>query len=84
MNEEEANLRELVELKDMQIGAILEITQAINDNIPEKSLYKIYQFLLLANLRIRKLALFVFDEYWECKVNFGTEKSIFKIDLNLQ
>ncbi len=81
MNEEEANLRELVELKDMQIGAILEITQAINDNIPEKSLYKIYQFLLLANLRIRKLALFVFDEYWECKVNFGTEKSIFKIDL---
>lgn len=58
-------------LKELELNALLEVTQAINNNLPEESLYKIYKFTLLADFNVRKLALFVFGEKWECKVNFG-------------
>ncbi len=58
----------------MQVNALLEITQAINNNLPEDSLYKIYEFTLRANLNIQRLALYVLDEEWQCKIDFGTEQ----------
>ncbi len=66
-------LKAKFDLKELELKALLEITQAINDNLPEESIYKIYNFTLRANLKIKKLALYVLDEQWECKVNFGTE-----------
>ena len=65
----------LLHLKELELNSLLEITQAINSNLPEEALYKIYHFTLIANLNINKLALFVFDEDWSCKVNYGTEKN---------
>jgi phosphoserine phosphatase RsbU/P len=67
-------LKSKFEIKELQLNALLEITQAINSNLPEESLYKIYNFTLRSNLNIEKLALFVLDDEWECKVNFGTKK----------
>ncbi len=58
-------------LKELELNALLEVTQAINNNLPEESLYKIYKFTLLADFNVRKLALFVLGEKWDCKVNFG-------------
>ncbi len=60
-------------LKKLELAALLEITKAINNNLPEEALYKIYHFTLLAQLNIRRLSLFLMDEKWECKVSFGTE-----------
>ncbi len=60
-----------VRLKQLELDALLEITQAINSNLPEESLYKIFHFTLRANLSIGKLALYVLDKTWECKVHFG-------------
>lgn len=65
----------------MELISLLEITQAINNNLPEDSLFKIYEFTLRANLQIKKLALFVYDESWSCKVNFGTETNCFETEL---
>lgn len=65
-----------IELKELQLNALLEVTQAINNNLPESSLYKIYQFTVLANLRIEKFALFAFDQSWECKLNYGIEEDL--------
>ncbi len=59
-------------LKEMELNALLEITQAINSNLPEEALFKIFNFTLRANLSLKKLALFVLDSEWKCKVNFGT------------
>ena len=59
-------------VKDLKLNSLLEVTQAINANLSESSLYKIFQFTLLANLHVRQLALFVKDEEWICKINFGT------------
>jgi sigma-B regulation protein RsbU (phosphoserine phosphatase) len=70
----ELTLKGKYEIKELQLNALLEITQAINSNLPEDSLYKIYNFTLRSNLNIEKLALFVLDDEWECKVNFGTKK----------
>ena len=74
----ELSLKDKLELRELELNALLEITQAINNNIPEESLFKIFEFTLRANLIIRKLALFVFDEKWDCKVNFGTEVNCFE------
>lgn len=71
----ELTLKSKYEIKELQLNALLEITQAINSNLPEESLYKIYNFTLRSNLNIEKLALFVLDEEWELKVNFGNKKT---------
>ncbi|HLF34808.1 MAG TPA: PP2C family protein-serine/threonine phosphatase [Cyclobacteriaceae bacterium] len=60
------------DLKELELNALLEITRAINNNLPEESIYRIYNFIIRANLNLQKLALYVKDEHWECKVNFGT------------
>lgn len=77
----ELTLKSKYEIKELELNALLEITQAINSNLPEESLYKIYNFTLRSNLRIEKLALFVLDDEWECKVTFGTKKKFNRADL---
>jgi sigma-B regulation protein RsbU (phosphoserine phosphatase) len=78
---EELEIRKQFEIKELELNALLEITQAINSNLPEESLYKIYNFTLRSNLNITKLALFVFDEDWQCKAHFGTKHPYYKIKL---
>ena len=55
-------LKNKYEIKELELNALLEVTEAINSNVPEESLYKIYNFTLRSNLSIRKLALYVLDE----------------------
>lgn len=61
-----------LKLKEIEVNTLFEITQAINNNFPEESLYKIFKFTLSANMNIKKIALFVFDDEWVCKANYGT------------
>lgn len=64
-------------LKELELNALLEVTEAINNNLSEESLYKIYHFTLLANLKVKKLALFVETAgEWHCKVFFGVSKEV--------
>ncbi|MBT9392768.1 PP2C family protein-serine/threonine phosphatase [Hymenobacter sp. NST-14] len=66
-------------LKERELGALLEITQAINQELPEAALYKIFQFTLLGQLNIRRLVLYVKEEgAWECTVSFGAGLSDFR------
>lgn len=77
----ELTLKNKYEIKELELNALLEVTEAINSNVPEDSLYKIYNFTLRSNLSIRKLALFVLDEKWNCKVNFGTNANFLTAEL---
>ncbi|MGB3850284.1 MAG: PP2C family protein-serine/threonine phosphatase [Tunicatimonas sp.] len=76
------------EIKELELNALLEVTQAINNNLPEESLYKIFNFTLRANLNIKRLALYVLNEregradLWECKTNFGTDINFSRVMLN--
>jgi phosphoserine phosphatase RsbU/P len=79
---EELLLKNRFKIKELELNSLLEITQAINNNLPEQSLYKIFNFTLRGNHNVRKLALFVYDQDWSCKVNFGTEKDFHKVPLH--
>ncbi len=59
-------------IKQMELNSLLEVTQAINNNLPEAALYKIYHFILRSNLQIQKLLLCIRQEQWEAKASFGT------------
>lgn len=78
------------ELKELELNALLEVTQAINSNLPEETLYKIFNFTLRANLDIKKLALYVLSErdeqtdVWECQTNFGTDIDFARVMLDEQ
>lgn len=71
--------KSLLQRKEMALSALLEITQAINNNIAEESLYRIYNFTLRGNLRISQMALWVNDfGTWNCKTHIGTKPQIEK------
>ena len=78
----DVELQKKFDRKELELNALLEITQAINSNVPEESLYKIFNFTLRSNLNIRKLALYVYDERWTCQVNFGTKTNFLKFELD--
>ncbi|HEV8514526.1 MAG TPA: PP2C family protein-serine/threonine phosphatase [Cyclobacteriaceae bacterium] len=80
--EAETDYKKQIERKELELSALLEITQAINSNLPEESLYKIFNFTLRSNLHIKKLALFVFDKVWSCKVSFGAQNNYQKTKLD--
>lgn len=77
----EVSLKSRYEIKELELNSLLEVTQAINNNVPEDFLYKIYNFTLRSNLKLKKIALFVLDDEWNCKVNFGTKTSFTKVEL---
>jgi sigma-B regulation protein RsbU (phosphoserine phosphatase) len=72
-------LENKLHLKELELNSLLEITQAINNNLPEEHLYKIYNFILRANLNIKKLLLCIKDQTWQRKVNFGTKANFSEI-----
>ena len=37
------NTDDQLKLKQLELNAVLEITQAVNNNLPEEALYKIYR-----------------------------------------
>ena len=68
-------------LKKMEVNSLLEITQAINENLDENALFRIYDFTIRANLNVGSLAMFVWDTSWVCHVNFGTSTDFKNVDL---
>jgi len=50
-----ANYERLVKLKQLQIDALLDISQAINNHFPTSSLLRIYEFTLKAQFSVPKL-----------------------------
>lgn len=78
---EAQNLKRQLELKELEVNALLEITRAINNNLPEESLYKIFKFTAISNLKFSRLCLYVHEEGWSGKVYFGTASDFSAIPL---
>ena len=61
-------------LKQLQINRLLDITQAINNNVKAEGLFDMYKSFLSWELGVRKLALFIPDiGTWRCVVHEGVE-----------
>ena len=67
------DLQRNLRLKQLQLNSLLEVTEAINNNYPAQGLFKIYEFILSAQMRIGKLVVFHKDEDWKCVNHYGVE-----------
>lgn len=75
------NVEIRLQLKELELQSLLEITSAINENAEESHLYKMFKFTLRSDKHIEKLALFVFDDVWNCKTFFGTDQNYVNVQL---
>jgi len=77
----EALEREL-NLKQLQINRLLNITQAINNNVSADGLYKMYNSFLSWEIGVKKMALYVLDEgEWSCASSIGLKDELLSIDI---
>ncbi len=61
-------------VKQLQINSMFEVTQAVNNNFSSSALYKIYEYILRAQMGVERMALFVRQEKgWECGFAKGVE-----------
>ncbi len=65
------------ERKGLELKALLEITQAINENQPETVLVNIFKFTCLVHLDIKALILYVYkDDAFERKISHGVKGKV--------
>ena len=70
-------------VKELQLGALLDITNSINSRFSTPALLEKYKGFLKDQLKIEKLALFSLHVKWKCILNYGFRKSdLSHIDVN--
>ena len=60
-----------LQLTTFKLQSLLNITQAINENLTQEDLLKIYEKLLTQDLSIGKVLVFIFEEKWKCILKSG-------------
>ncbi len=77
----EALEREL-NLKQLQINRLLNITQAINNNVSADGLFNMYKSFLSWEIGVKKMALYVRDEDdWACAASIGIKEELLALDI---
>ncbi len=71
-------------LKQLQINRLLNITQAINDNLPAQVLFGMYNSFLSWEMGIKKMALYIKEEtgHWCCATSIGISDELLKLDIH--
>lgn len=78
-----ASLRRL-KLFSFKLNVLLEVTQAINENLPQDELLDRYEKILYNELNIGRVVIFKHNDKWECILNAGlktTDNGIDRIDV---
>jgi sigma-B regulation protein RsbU (phosphoserine phosphatase) len=60
-------------LEKVQLHWLLQITKAINYNLPARQLFEIYRGVLHDHLKIGKLLVFVHDQSWQQILSYGVD-----------
>lgn len=75
----------MMDIKQLQLNSLLEVTKAINNNQSEEDLYRIFYFICISNLRFRKFGLAVKeDEHLIVKQSKGVAASQEMLDTLLE
>ena len=53
-------------LLQLHLRSLLQVSEAVNQNMPANALYQMYQNILVAQLNVQSLLLFTFDDFWNC------------------
>jgi len=80
------SIERLLSIKQLQIDSLLDITRAVNSNMPITALARIYENILHAQLGVRQLALFTkeADGSWICITPGDLPGSILNYDVELR
>ncbi len=70
-------------LKQLQINRLLNITQAINDNLPASDLFSMYNSFLSWEMGIKKMAIYIKEEegHWCCATSIGISNELLELDI---
>lgn len=71
------SLERELNLKQLQINRLLNITQAINNNVSAEGLYNMYRSFLSWEIGVKKMVLFVRDQesdQWRCRAAISVEE----------
>ena len=60
-------------VKKLQLHWLLQITKAINYNLPAAQLYEIYETVMRDQLKVKRLALFIHEHSWKQMLSYGVE-----------
>jgi sigma-B regulation protein RsbU (phosphoserine phosphatase) len=71
-----AHYERLLTIKQLQINSLLEVSQAINNNFSTSALFRIYEFILRAQMGIQGLLVFVNNNRWECVCSAGVDAGL--------
>jgi sigma-B regulation protein RsbU (phosphoserine phosphatase) len=69
-------LQEKLQLKTIQLNALLEITQAINSNLSSKSLLELFANVLRDELGVNRMAIFTNFDKWLCSAAYGVDDAV--------
>lgn len=82
-NSKVSHLQAKLHIKELQLGALLDITNSINSHFSKKELLEKYKSFLKEQLGIDKLALYSYHDSWECILYYGFKKAdLAKIYIN--
>lgn len=70
-------------LKQLQVNRLLNLTQAINNNVSSRGLFDMFTSFLSWEMGIKKLALYFKDnEQWVCKAFSGIPEGLIALDIS--
>lgn len=76
-------LTEKIRVKDFKLNALLDLTRAINDNVPVEQLLALYEGFLKEHLLIEKLVLFSREEdNWKCILQYGVASEVIPLGVD--
>ncbi len=58
-------------VKKLQLHWLLQITKAINYNIPSPQLFQIYENVMMEQLKVSRLMLFIHEQKWHQMLSYG-------------
>lgn len=70
-----------LKIKQLQLHWLLQITKAINYDLPAQQLFEIYQVVLRDHLKVGKAILFLKDEKWHKTFQYGCQIDIENMQL---
>lgn len=75
-------LQRKMSLQKLQINRLLEITQAINNNISIADLFQLYKRTMSFEMKLEKFALYTRKgDKWVCATSIGIEEDLLSIDI---
>ena len=72
-----------LQLTNFKLRSLLNITEAINENLTQEELLSRYEELLTSDLRIGKVLIFKYEDGWKCILKSGEEGSSYQ-DIDIE